>query len=149
MSRATAKWAERPELRIPRKLCQQMLEHARRGAPYEVCGLLAGRGQQVERLYEGSNTERSPVSFFLQPQEQLRFLKDIQARGLQLLAIYHSHPQGTALPSDKDLQVALEQLRLGGWAVVHIIIGLAGPKPQLRGFYLQGEGFQELRLEGF
>lgn len=83
-----------------------MVEHARQEFPNECCGLLAGRGSRVARLYRGQNIDRSPFTYRLDPQEQHRFFKEIDAAELELLAIYHSHTQSAAVPSRTDVDKA-------------------------------------------
>ncbi|MGQ0569610.1 MAG: Mov34/MPN/PAD-1 family protein [Armatimonadota bacterium] len=90
-------------LELPKALAEAMTDHARQEFPNECCGLLAGRGGRVERLFRGQNVDRSPYTYRLDPQEQLRFFKTIDAEGLELLGIYHSHTQSPAYPSRTDV----------------------------------------------
>ncbi|MDR7543828.1 MAG: M67 family metallopeptidase [Armatimonadota bacterium] len=94
-------------LELPRALAEAMVEHAREEFPNECCGLLAGRGRRVERLFRGHNVDRSPYTYRLDPQEQLAFFKAMDAEGLDLLGIYHSHTQSPAFPSRTDVARAL------------------------------------------
>jgi proteasome lid subunit RPN8/RPN11 len=98
----------------------------RGGAPVEVCGILAGKSNLAERIYKGSNVDPSPVSYQLDPREQLRIEKELRRDGLRMLAIYHSHPAGRAVPSAKDIE-------LGVWDAVYIIVGLSGG-PEVKGW---------------
>ena len=84
-----------------------MISHAHAEFPNECCGLLAGRADRVELLLRGRNVDQSPYTYRLDPQEQLRFFKDIDAGGLELLGIYHSHTQSPAYPSRTDVAKAL------------------------------------------
>ena len=93
-------------LELPTPFVKGMLEHARHEYPNECCGLLAGRGGRVERLYRGVNVDRSPYTYRLDPLEQLRIFKEIDAEGLELLGIYHSHTQSPAYPSRTDVAKA-------------------------------------------
>jgi proteasome lid subunit RPN8/RPN11 len=93
-------------LELPTPLVRGMLEHAQQEYPNECCGLLAGRGDRVERLYRGVNVDRSPYTYRLDPLDQLRILKEIEAEGLELVAIYHSHTQSAAYPSKTDVAKA-------------------------------------------
>jgi proteasome lid subunit RPN8/RPN11 len=93
-------------LQIARAQVEAMLEHARQEFPNECCGLLAGRAGRVEVLLPGQNIDHSPYTYRLDPQEQLRFFKDMDARGLELLGIYHSHTQSAAYPSRTDVAQA-------------------------------------------
>jgi [CysO sulfur-carrier protein]-S-L-cysteine hydrolase len=90
-------------LELPVAVLEAVVEHARLEFPNECCGLLAGRGTRVERLYRGTNVDRSPYTYRLDPQEQLQFFKAIDAEGLDLLGIYHSHTQSAAYPSKTDV----------------------------------------------
>ncbi|MDA8169233.1 MAG: M67 family metallopeptidase [Nitrospiraceae bacterium] len=127
-------------LKIPSEICREMLLHARAGAPLEICGILAGRGNTVERIYKGSNIEASEVSYELDPREYLRIEKEFRSEGMRMLAIYHSHPIGHARPSHKDITLAV-------WDAVYIIIGLADrDNPDVKGFRINGDEAREIKL---
>ena len=80
--------------------------HARRQFPNECCGLVAGRGSRIERVFGGTNVERSPFTYRFDPKEQFRFFKEMDALGMELLGIYHSHPRSPAYPSQTDIAQA-------------------------------------------
>jgi proteasome lid subunit RPN8/RPN11 len=109
-------------LELPKALMEAIVEHARQEFPNECCGLLAGRGARVERLFRGSNVDRSPYTYRLDPQEQLRFFKVIDAEGLELLGIYHSHTQSAAYPSRTDVERAFYP------DAAYVIVSLRGPQ---------------------
>ena len=90
-------------LTIPVDLWQAMLDHIRSCAPDEACGLAIGRLRMVTEIHPIENQARSPVRFRMDPEAQVRELLDLEARGMSLLAIYHSHPAGAPLPSPTDL----------------------------------------------
>jgi proteasome lid subunit RPN8/RPN11 len=52
-----------PDLEIPEDLLNRIIEHARRGYPKECCGILAGKGRRISRLYPMENTEKSLSSY--------------------------------------------------------------------------------------
>jgi len=87
-----------------------MLEHVARMNPEEACGLLAGTMSanfyQVEQVIPTTNILRSPERYRIDPVEQLRAFERIEAAGLELVGIYHSHPQGPRHPSETDLAEA-------------------------------------------
>ena len=91
---------------IPKTLYDDMLAHAHADYPNECCGLLAGKGSEITKLYRMSNTHHSPVSYFMEPREQFRVFKEMRAEGTELLAIYHSHPHTVAYPSSTDVGLA-------------------------------------------
>jgi proteasome lid subunit RPN8/RPN11 len=88
---------------IGRELAKRLEEHARREAPKEACGVLAGRGGVVEEVYECTNVDELPEArYTIKPEELLRAVEDIEEKGLELLGFYHSHPMGMTKPSSID-----------------------------------------------
>jgi len=94
------------EINIPNEIFEQMLEQAGAEAPIEACGILAGRGRTVERIYRMTNIEAREDHYMMEPAEQLAAVKDMRAAGLNMLAIYHSHPATAARPSAEDIRLA-------------------------------------------
>lgn len=74
-----------------------------RWLPEEACGLMAGHDGQVERLFLVPNELHSPVRFRMEPQAQLEALMAIDRDGMDLVAIFHSHPTGPPVPSETDV----------------------------------------------
>jgi len=92
-------------LRIPRRVADALLAHAREGAPREVCGILAGTLQPREatRAIPIPNAHPAPrEGYKLDPQEHLRATLRIEDEGLDLVGYYHSHPAGPARHSGID-----------------------------------------------
>ena len=106
-------------LRIPAAAFAAMADHARRCAPRECCGLLAGSGAVVDVLHELVNEDDRPDRF-LASVGLIAPLRAIRESGRRLLAIYHSHPHRPAVPSGRD--VAGNHYG----AVVHAIVGAGG-----------------------
>lgn len=93
-------------LELARAQVDLMIQHAREEHPNECCGLLAGRGNRVEAVFRGRNADESPYTYRLDPQEHLQLFRQIDAMGLDLLGIYHSHTQSPAYPSRTDVAKA-------------------------------------------
>ena len=55
------------QLEIPPGVFAQMLAWAKANAPTEACGILAGRGSKVEKLYEMSNVDNKSTHFMMEP----------------------------------------------------------------------------------
>lgn len=92
---------------IPRALVSEMIAHAHEGEPEEVCGILARDGDgTVTKLYRITNAEHSPRFYVMDSQEQLRALLDIDDQGLEVAAVYHSHPATEPRPSKTDIELA-------------------------------------------
>lgn len=124
---------------IPRQLWQAMREQVSRDAPLESCGLVAGRGQQAEQVYPIANMLASPVRFRMEPHEQLQVFETIEACGLDLLAIYHSHPAGPEIPSETDLEESQ-------YKVVNLIWSPSIGNWQVRAFWLEKDKATEISV---
>jgi len=57
----------------------------------------------VELVVRGTNVDHSPYTYRMDPQEQFAAIKAMEAKGQDLIAIYHSHPQTPAYPSKTDV----------------------------------------------
>lgn len=87
-----------------------MVLHAERTYPNECCGAMLGRLQggkkivteavPLENAYRGEQGAR----YELQPQDLLAADKAARARGLDLIGIFHSHPDCDAYFSETDLR---------------------------------------------
>ena len=83
----------------------------------------------MEKVYRMTNAEHSPVSYRLDPEEQIRAFMEIEENGWELLALYHSHTDLPAYPSARDVEMAFYSDSL------YIIISLAEvDRPALRAF---------------
>ena len=74
----------------------KIVAHAKREAPIEACGLIAGElsGEDkiVKKVYILTNVDHAEEHFTLDPKEQLMAIKDMRANGLTPLGNWHSHP---------------------------------------------------------
>jgi proteasome lid subunit RPN8/RPN11 len=80
-----------------------MLLHVSQAVPEEACGLVAGEGNRSRAVFSITNALHSPVRFRMDPQEQVNAILEIERRGWDILAIYHSHPHGPQEPSPTDI----------------------------------------------
>ncbi|PWH12093.1 MAG: hypothetical protein DDG60_14930 [Anaerolineae bacterium] len=93
-------------LTLSRTQWEQMRDYVEAQAPLEACGLLGGRDGVVKTVIPVKNAAHSPVRFRMDPLEQLRAFEQIESDGMDLLAIFHSHPCGPAVPSPTDIAEA-------------------------------------------
>ncbi|RMG70161.1 MAG: M67 family peptidase [Nitrospirae bacterium] len=128
------------QLNIPASILSEIIEHAQEGYPEEVCGILAGDDEGINRLFRMTNVEHSPVSYFMDPKEQFQVMKRMRQEGLKMLAIYHSHPDSQAYPSQKDVSLAYYD------DVAYIIVSLAEDKPVVRAFEIKEGRVRELQI---
>ncbi|MDE3078160.1 MAG: M67 family metallopeptidase, partial [Chloroflexota bacterium] len=101
---------------ITRRLAEEMLAHARREAPNEACGILAGDGAAAVHFYPTTNIEHSPTRFMVDGGEVLKVQRDLDAHGWEMLAIFHSHTHTAAYPSSTDTSFA------ANWPNVYYVI---------------------------
>ena len=119
---------------------QKMIAHVDSLAPLEACGLLAGRDSRVESVIEVTNQAQSPVRFVMDPIEQLRAFEWIDSQGLDLVAIFHSHPAGPETVSPTDIADS-------AYAVVQIILSRMDGSWRARGFWIENGLYREVPLE--
>src|SRR5947209_3149749 len=122
-------------LLLPRQLHNAMIAHAQAELPNECCGLLAGTIgtdgiARIERRYGLVNALASPTEYESEPHSLFTAYKDMRVHGVDILAVYHSHPTSAPIPSRKDR----ERNYLGD--VMHFIIGLRNADPEVRGWWL-------------
>ncbi len=128
-------------LRIKRPFLTQLLTHLRTEYPLEACGILAGQAGQVTQVYPIENILRSPTAYEMNPQQQLAAMLAIEEREWDLLAIYHSHPNGPEIPSPTDIAQAYYP------DVIHVIVSLRQRKrPSIRAFMIEDEKVTEVEI---
>lgn len=99
------------------EMCRLVTEHIRESLPNEAVGVLAGSAEgKVELVIGLPNISDNRRSFVADPFEQYLALRRIKMMGLELLAIYHSHPGGGSAPSAHDLKYAQP------WQCWHLIV---------------------------
>lgn len=94
------------KIRIQKKHWQIMFDDVQKRSPYEACGLVAGQGNLSMSVFPTKNVLHSPVSFRMDPKEQIELFLHFEKKSWELLAIYHSHPEGPPTPSTTDIKEA-------------------------------------------
>lgn len=94
------------ELILARQHWEAMRVHVSAEAPLEACGLVAGAGGESTHIFPIENELKSPLRYRLAPKQQLAAFMEMEERGWEMLAIYHSHPAGPPTPSRTDLAEA-------------------------------------------
>ena len=138
-------------LHVPRDLLDGVVAQALAEQPLECCGLLAGVREEAKtpggavarvlRRYPLVNAAASPREFVSEARSMFDACKDMRERGLEMLAVYHSHPTSPAVPSRTDLA------RHGMEDVVCMIVSLAGVRPEARGWWLTEMDYREAEWE--
>jgi [CysO sulfur-carrier protein]-S-L-cysteine hydrolase len=142
-------------MRIPRAIFDELIAHAREEVPNEACGLIGGADDRAQTVYRARNAEASPLRYNLDPKDQFRIMSEIEERGEELAAIYHSHTASPAYPSQTDINLALMDRRENGEVVgqeplfpgvIYLIASLAEDEAPLRGFRIDEDGVTEVEL---
>lgn len=122
-------------LLIERPVLEAMLAACREALPREACGLLGGERGIASSHYPISNVADEPtMRFEMEPGELISALAALEARGEELIAIYHSHPRTSAVPSEADLRECFYP------QVHHVIVGYGGGRESVRSFRIYREG---------
>ncbi len=91
---------------IPQNIIEELVSLAEKDAPDEACGYLLGTGDTVTENYWMENIDHSPEHFSFAPKDQFAALRYARAKGLIILANWHSHPATPSRPSQEDLRLA-------------------------------------------
>ncbi len=129
-------------MNIAADLLEQIVEHARRDAPRECCGLVGTREGTAYEVVETANTEASPFRFNIDGRDLLLATQRFEDAGGDLGAVYHSHTRSEPYPSQTDITFA------ANWPGVEwIIVGLArDADPVVRSYRIEGGEVTEVGL---
>jgi proteasome lid subunit RPN8/RPN11 len=126
--------------------------HAEADRSVECCGLMLGTfaadGAKIVRdllpIDNARESEARHNRFLIGPAEMLRGERHARSLGLDIVGIYHSHPNAPAVPSQFDLDHAWP---VYSYVIVAVTAEGAGP---LRSWELREDrsGFSEERIEG-
>jgi len=129
----------------------EMRQYLEQGYPNEACGALLGRAEdgvhEVTEFRGMRNTveDRPWDRYALDPLEQLRVQKEVEAKGLEIIGFAHSHPDHPPIPSRFDADHA--------WSFYSYLVASVqkGKFAEARSWRLDdGGGFREepLQIEG-
>lgn len=130
-------------LQLPADERHRLVSWVSAGYPHETCGCLLGSrdgaGVHVQhvRLARNLNAERARDRYELDPEDLLRAEDEARTRGLDVVGIWHSHPDHPAEPSETDRAAAWE-----GWSYVIASVGPEGVS-SIRSWRLAGSAFHE------
>jgi [CysO sulfur-carrier protein]-S-L-cysteine hydrolase len=121
---------------------QAMLAHVRGLWPEEACGLLAGLEGQVQQVYLIENIRHSRSDYYMDPNQQVSAMLEIESAGWEICSIFHSHPAGQPQPSATDIDRAYYPD-----AVYLILAPAEGLDWAMRGFAINEGQVREVRLQ--
>ncbi|HSM76748.1 MAG TPA: M67 family metallopeptidase [Bryobacteraceae bacterium] len=93
-------------IRIEREAWERMVAHAEQCFPKEGCGVMVGTAGAVSRAVALPNVYDGPQEdfFVMDPKDLNRVDEEARRDGLEVLGIYHSHPDCDAYFSKRDLE---------------------------------------------
>ncbi|MEK6223999.1 MAG: M67 family metallopeptidase [Thermodesulfobacteriales bacterium] len=100
-----------------------MIKHAEAGFPHEICGVMIGSNGDITHYKEcgNLNTERAHDRYELDPVSFKEADEWARENNMEILGIYHSHPDHPSKASETDRQ--------RGWPDwIYIIFSIMGGK---------------------
>ena len=128
-------------MKITKTVIQAMVDYSKKDAPLEACGYLGSKDGIIKKIYALTNIDKSNEHFSFEPKEQFLAVKDARAQGLEICAVYHSHPASPARPSQEDIKLAYDP------NMSYFIISLADGNKELRAFSIKSGVIVEIILE--
>jgi proteasome lid subunit RPN8/RPN11 len=93
-------------VRVKNEVLSHMMNHVLEDPRLECCGLLAGGEGVITRVFEATNDLASATEYTIAPNELFSIVREIRRAALDLMGIYHSHPNGDNKPSARDIDQA-------------------------------------------
>jgi proteasome lid subunit RPN8/RPN11 len=131
------------KLAISRVDLETIIEYARHDYPYETCGMIGGRDHTARIVAPLPNSSPTPrVHYEIERQAMVDSVMRFHKLGLEVVAIYHSHPDAPAVPSALDIAQA-------AWPdAVYLIVGLQDPEqPDVCAWLIRNGDVQPVELE--
>ena len=130
-------------LRLTDATYTDMVAHALDELPNEACGLFAAAPgtDKVEHVYRCGNAAASSRLYELDPLDHLKADRDAEARGLEIVGVYHSHTHTDAYPSPTDVAQAPDP----NWH--YLVVSLKEPEPVVRSYRIVEGTIEEEPLE--
>jgi proteasome lid subunit RPN8/RPN11 len=116
-----------------------LLEQYSKSKTYEVCALLFGKGDKIKFIFYTKNTDKSPVHFTISSEELIDGYKLAVNMDMDVIGIFHSHPNNKAYPSITDERFM--KTNTGVWIIY------SGTEKNMKAFVLgDNEKPKEIRI---
>ena len=108
----------------------EMARHLEATFPHEGCGLLVSTQNDTEisvtRIAIAPNARIADATtrFEVDPKFQFDLMRELEGTDEQIIGHFHSHPNGDAIPSERDKKMALDKDMI--WVIVAVENGKAG-----------------------
>lgn len=124
----------------------QIRRHGESSYPHECCGFLLGAiGEDQKTItatvpVDNERTDSARNRYLISPDAYWEGEKEARRRGLEIIGIYHSHPDHPARPSDYDLEHALPWLS-------YIIVAVKDGRAQELNSFVLSDGHTQFEPE--
>lgn len=129
------------QLFITRDLLDEMISHCKEVYPKEACGILAGEGNTIKKIYKAVNVDNSSITYRIEP---FQILKNLKQDGLEMVAAYHSHPYSAEYPSLIDIEMASKPH--SAYVSIYVIVSLLYKEPKVKAFSITDRKVREIEL---
>ena len=139
-----------PVLRLSVSQHERIVGHCYAGLPDEACGLLAGpvtgpldareATGAVSDVYPAVNADASARTYTVDGRDYLRASRDAEARGDEIIGVWHSHTHTDPYPSPTDVRSAVDPM----W--VYVIVSLRDESPMLRAYRIRDDVIAECQV---
>ena len=129
-------------LTLSAALRRALIAQAVRERPLECCGLLVGTNDRVLFAVPMKNVAGSEVRYRIDERAHIDVRRVLRGTvpPLSICGVYHSHPDGPAVPSPTDIAEA----HYPDWA--YVIIGLGRRQPSVQAFRIRDGRARRLTL---
>jgi [CysO sulfur-carrier protein]-S-L-cysteine hydrolase len=93
---------------------EELVSIAKDVLPDESCALLLGENNAVVEILPMRNVDESPVTFSIESTELVDAYNLAESKGLQVIAIFHSHP---AQPSPSSTDIKFMEINPVVWLI--------------------------------
>jgi proteasome lid subunit RPN8/RPN11 len=99
-------------MKLSQQLLHQIHRHLESGYPNEACGVMLGKDGVITEVVSADNqrTDSARNRYLIDPLGYMKIEREADKRGLDVIGIYHSHPDVAARPSQFDLENAWPNL---------------------------------------
>ena len=133
------------EILLSQKEIDSLIQHSEKAGVAESCAMLLGTHNEqqwnVKEVFLTRNAHNdSETSFIISPEELLQGHQFAEKKHLELVGIFHSHPNSAASPSDMDKKF----MKINGdvpWII------FSGINTDLRAFILEEDMVSEKEIK--
>jgi len=91
---------------ISKNQAEVLKKYSNRNSPNESCAILFGNNVNdtitIKEIFLTENIEKSPVNFTISNEELISAYKQAEEMNLEVIGIFHSHPDSVPYPSSTD-----------------------------------------------